>query len=185
MKSLNKYKEKILLFRIRTLGDKKAYGELYDNYTVSIYRFIFFKVSSVEEAEDLTSETFLKTWNYLIDQEKASKIDAFRPFIYKVARNLVIDYYRQRVEEVSLEGNQIDKTDESKDIRLKVELDKQLEDIEKGLRQLKEEYREVIILKYIEDLNTSEIAEIIGKSKNTTRVLAHRAIKALKEITKE
>ncbi|MDD5043049.1 MAG: RNA polymerase sigma factor [Patescibacteria group bacterium] len=183
MKTLNKFKEKFLLFRIRTRGDKEAYGELYDNYVASIYRFIYFKVSSRSEAEDLTSETFLKTWDYLADQEKSSRIETFGPFIYRVARNLVVDYYRNRIEETALEG--IESSTEKMDLKTNMELDEQVREIEEGMKDLKEEYREVILLKYIEGLGISEIAEIIDKTKGSTRVLLHRAVKALKEVVKE
>lgn len=180
MRKLNKYKEKILLFRIRTQGDKEAYGELYDNYITSIYRFIFFKVSSKETAEDLTSETFLKTWSYLADQEKSTKIEMFGPFIYRVARNLVIDHYRKKREEESI-GEAFDQADERIDIKKSLEISEEFKNLEVGLRSLKEEYREVVILRYIEDLSITEVSSVIGKSKSNTRVLAHRAIKALKE----
>lgn len=181
MKKLNKYKEKILLFRIRTQGDKESYGELYDNYVDNIYRFIFFKVSSGEVAEDLTSETFLRTWGYLIDQDKGSKIDSFGPFIYKVARNLIIDHYRQRKEEENINEG-VDRSDERLDIKSSLEINEEIKNLERGLRSLKEEYREVVILRHIEGLSIAETSSIIGKSKNNTRVLAHRAIKTLKEI---
>ena len=66
-------KEKSLLYKVREKQDAVAYGELYDYYVTRIYRFIFFKVRTKEEAEDLTSEVFLKTWEYINSTKKSIK----------------------------------------------------------------------------------------------------------------
>src|SRR3989338_5724102 len=88
-----KIQEKLLLLKVRK-KDPDAFGQIYDLYVTSIYRFIYFKVANRADAEDLTSEVFLKIWQYLIDCE--DEIDNLRALIYKFARNLVIDFYRER-----------------------------------------------------------------------------------------
>ncbi|HYE59615.1 MAG TPA: hypothetical protein VEA18_00320, partial [Candidatus Kapabacteria bacterium] len=77
-------KEKKLLYRVQVDHDKDAFGELYDLYVEKIYRFVFFKISDRAETEDVVSEIFLKTWNYLINKEKG-EVDSFSGFVYQVA----------------------------------------------------------------------------------------------------
>lgn len=179
----NFLKEKYLLLRARN-KDPEAYSQVYDLYVDKIYRFIFFKVNSQEEAQDLTSEVFLKVWQSLIDGTDIKNLNAF---FYKVARNLVIDYYRQaRQKDVSLEA---DIVQNSKELAVneiaKVEAKLRLENLEDKLKLLKDEYREIIVLRYIEGLNITEIAEIIDKKKGNIRVILYRAVNTLKDLLEE
>ena len=84
------------------INHKKEFGKIYDKNINQIYRFVFLKVSSREKAEDLTSEVFTRGWNRFKD---GKKIDNVRAFLYRVARNLIIDHYREkgRVRTISTE----------------------------------------------------------------------------------
>ena len=178
-------RDKYLVYQIQTKRDQKAYGELYDTYVAGIYRFISFKVNSKEEAQDLTSEVFLKAWHYVLESRD---IGSFSALLYRIARNLVIDFYRSRKHHVSLD-DQIESdhesfahpTDSGEQIRMldiKVEATKVVE----AMKLMKEEYRDVLMLRYVEDLSISEIAEIVGKTQIHVRVTLHRAAKTLKTI---
>ena len=93
MKS-GKLNDKILYSRLNR-KDKEAFVKTYDLYFDQIYRFIYFKVSDKQEAEDLTSVVFLKTWGYV--QDKSIKdYKTLKSLLYKVARNAIIDYYRKK-----------------------------------------------------------------------------------------
>src|SRR3990167_3587779 len=92
--SLN-LREKLLLLRLRK-KDPEAFAQLYDLYVTPIYRFIYFKVPTIQDTEDLTSEVFLKAWQYITDREEA--IENLRSLLYKIARNLVVDFYRRRTQ---------------------------------------------------------------------------------------
>src|SRR3989344_2015279 len=91
--SRNTIAEKLLLLKLRTTEDPEAFAKLYDIYAKRIYSFVFFKVSNREEAEDITSEVFLKAWRYI--NEKKS-IESFSGLLYKLARNCIIDLYRSK-----------------------------------------------------------------------------------------
>ena len=176
--------EKFYLYKVRFNKDAEAFGHLYDLYIDKIFRFIFFKVSSREQAEDLTSEVFLKTWEYLTKPDV--KVDNFNALIYRIARNAVIDYYRARRQDYLDEDEEV--MESIQDARsLETDLNTQLEfeTVEKHLAKLKDAYREVLLLKYIEELSVGEIAKIIGKSSANVRVLIHRATNALKELAGE
>jgi RNA polymerase sigma-70 factor (ECF subfamily) len=176
-------KEKFLLFRIRAKKDPEAFGAIYDAYVTPIYRFIYFKVSTAELAEDLTSETFLKAWQYLKDKKDVPNLQAL---LYSVARSVVIDHYRATSHEhgdVSLDESiadeSVDMASEKflKDVETKFDTTLVLE----KLRSLKDEYRDVVIMRYLDEMSTGEIAEVLGKSASNVRVILHRATKALSD----
>lgn len=183
-----KFKDKIILYRLRK-KDKDAFVEAYDLYLNDIYRFIFFKVSDKEEAEDLASQTFLKSWNHIQNNE-ISDYNTLKSLFYKVARNLIIDHYRRKSNKnnVSLErdsGETIDLVDNRQDVHGKIEIEEDFKDIQYRMKELKDDYREVITLRYVNELSISEIANILDKKKGNVRVLIYRALEALKKITKE
>lgn len=175
-------KIKYLLYQAKNQKDPEAFGKLYDMYIDQIFRFVRFKVATDENAQDITSDVFLKTWHYLQKSEK--KIENFNALIYRVARNCIVDYYRKKSKDSVVSSCEQfeeivkDRTNIIDELDIKIDL----EQIESKLKLLKEEYREVIILRYIEDLNISEIAEILNKTKSNVRVLIHRALKTLKDI---
>lgn len=158
---------------------RKAFGEIYDKYIDKIYRFIFLKVNSREAAEDLCSETFLKTWNVFRGDSKA-EIENIQAFLYKVARNLVTDYYRKnnRAQIVPMENIQLinHRIDLEKDAALRSDLNT----VSRAIAELKDDYQNVLIWRYLDDLSVSEIGQLLGRTESATRVLLHRAIKAVR-----
>ncbi len=180
MKSISSnLKEKIAFLKLKS-GDSEAFAFFYDHYVKQIYRFISLKVASRQIAEDLTQDVFLKAWQYLVDQKH---IKNFQAFIYRIARNTVIDYYRQnKVENLPLEDF-AEKEELSEDaMPEQIDSDIDAEKLLQYLQKLKPEYQEVLLLRYVEDLSFEEISEIVQKDKNNVRVLLHRAMTKLKEI---
>jgi RNA polymerase sigma-70 factor (ECF subfamily) len=181
-------KEQYLFLKLRATRDPEVFGELYDIYVDQIYRFIYFKVGRKEEAEDLTGDVFLKTWQY-INEMGSEVIDNLRAFLYQAARNTVIDFYRSRdqkefvalPQEDGEEKPSMEIIDEKQDLVEKIELASDLEEVKKALQKIREEYREVIVLRFVEEMSVKETAEILGKSEGAVRVLLHRAVAALKE----
>ena len=180
-----KIQEKILFWRIQK-KDKEAFAKAYDLYVDQIYRFVYFKISNTEEAHDLTSQVFLKAWEYT--QKKGElEVKTVKALLYRISRNCVIDYYRKNNKKIDLpletkDGEKIEVEDESQDILKNLEIKLDTEEIKKKLLELKEEYREVIILHFIDELSVKEIADILNKDKGNVRVLIHRAIKSLKKL---
>lgn len=168
--------------------DKEAFIKAYDLHFDDIYRFVFFKVNNKEVAEDITSSVFLKSWDYI--QNKSLKdFKTLKALFYKVARNLVIDHYRKasQQKDVSLETvtGTIDIPDEKQEIGEQMDIASDIELVQEKMFDLKDEYREVITLRYINELSIAEIAEILDKSKGNIRILTFRALKALREIAKQ
>lgn len=171
-------KEKIAFLKLKS-GDSDAFAFFYDKYVSRIYRFVLIKVSNKQIAEDLTQEIFLKVWQHLVDKKD---IRNFQSFIFRIAYNSVVDHYRQNSkQELPLDyanENEDLATSDISDIDQKIDSDTLLQKI----RDLKPEYQEVLLLRYIESLSIDEIAEITQKEKSNIRVLIHRALNKLKEI---
>ena len=184
MKYQEKIQEKRFLDRVKA-KDPEVFAEIYNHYIDQIYRFIYFKVPRREEAEDLTSEVFLKTWQYLFGAQK--EVKNLRALLYQIAKNLIVDFYRQRSKVEIIEDEYIiDRVEITHQQSLLSEIDDRSEiiNIEKALKKLKDEYKEVIILRYLEQLELPEIAKILNKSKGAVRVLLHRALKVIKDYLK-
>ncbi|TAK04901.1 RNA polymerase sigma factor [Patescibacteria group bacterium] len=177
----NSLQDKLLLFRIRLQRDPQAFGKLYDAYVNRIYRFVYFKIPLVEDAQDITSETFLRFWNQVQEGAPVTHVGAY---LYRIARNLVADHYRTRQDALSIDAapelEHLLLSDAKGLIKIEESLD--IGKVLKALRLLKDEYREAIILRYVDELTTTEIAEALGKSPGNVRVLLHRSLDTLRTL---
>lgn len=183
---IEKLKENNLKERLKN-RDQVAFEELYDKNINDIYRFIYFKIGKKDEASDLSSLVFLKTWEH-IQKNKISDNQTLRALVYKIARNVVVDYYRnRRPESLSLddENNRIEVVDEEYNLETEIGVKGEYEKLMVKIMELKNEYREILIMRFVNDLSLEEIADITGKKKINIRVLLHRATKALKEMIEE
>jgi RNA polymerase sigma-70 factor (ECF subfamily) len=156
----------------------KRFLEYYNTYFEKVYRYIFFRVGRDKElAEDLTSEIFLKAL------EKFENFDQKRPFavwIYRIAHNHLIDHYKkQNLEMMDIEelANEL-----KANSNLVNELERKMNAsrVTEVLEELPPLQKEVIMMKYLNDLSNPEIAEILDTNEAHVRVLHHRALKWLK-----
>lgn len=160
-------------------GKASAFGLLYEYYQPKIFRFIYLKVGHREEAEDLTHQVFLKTWVNI--KTYSPRGFPFGSFLYRVARNQVIDHYRTRKELDPLQST-IENAALASSISLQtLETEMAFENIRRVLTSLKPDYQEVIVMKYVEDMTNREIAKALDKSEGAVKLMHNRAIKALKD----
>ena len=156
--------DRYLLYRIRTRQDSQAFARIYDRYVASIYRFVLLKLPSKEDAEDLTSDTFLKCWRYMQEHRDIKDI---RALLYQIARNAVVDWYRERsvsprtlaVTFHSAETSSI--TEEASDTgrsSVVMEARAELALVMGKLERLKDEYRDVMAMRLIDGLPFAIIA---------------------------
>ncbi|HRY77056.1 MAG TPA: RNA polymerase sigma factor [Candidatus Paceibacterota bacterium] len=161
-------------------GDAEAFGLVYDNFLDRIYRFIYLKVSNREEAQDLAQQAFMKAWEAINGFEDEGL--PFSSWLYRIARNLVIDFYRVQKNNVSLdEGIGIMHPDDLEERMFKSQ---KQEEIRKALRDLTDEQRDIIILRFVDDLSYKEIGKITKKNPAALRILQHRAINKLRKSVK-
>ncbi len=160
----------------------KQFLEAYEAYDNDIFRHIVFRISNRERAKELTQEVFMKVWDYL---SKGNNIDEIRPFLYKVARNIIIDELRKRKEVVSLDAISETGFDVGFDEEGKHELEFESKALIKLLDELQESDREVLVMRYLDELSIKEIAEDLEESENTISVRIHRALKKLAEVVEK
>ena len=177
-----------LLFRIKARRDPEAFAQLYDRYVEQIYRFVYLKLPTQEEAQDVTAETFTRVWGYLLSQQN---IGNFRALLYRIARNLIADHYRKTTEVLSLDAVTFSNDETSTLVQehgdggRSAELMAARTEIAlltSKLERLKEGYRDVLMLRLIDQLPFGVIAEILEKKTGHVRVIYHRAMKALKDL---
>ena len=159
-------------------GKSSAFGLLYDHYQPRIYRFIYLKVSHREEAEDLTHQVFLSSWQNIGNYK--FKGFPFSSWLYQIARNQVIDYYRTKKKNVSLESIADPEVESSSEKTIDSNLE--LKRIRQAITKLNQEQQDVIIMRFIDDLSPQEVAVALNKTSGAVRLLQHRAIKNLKII---
>ena len=158
--------------------DKKSFARAYQKYAEAIFRHCYFRVYERSDARDITQDTFVRAWEYL---SNGQEIDNMRAFLYKVAGNLVVDYYRKK-KEVSLDHLREKGFEPEGDSGNGYETRLDAKTIRRLLTKLDDGYLEVIVLRYIDGYKPKEMAEIMGVEANTVSVRLHRAAKEFKKI---
>src|SRR5258708_29699239 len=161
-------------------GEQGAFAEIYNIYFKKIYKFIYFRVGHKQIAEDLTEDVFLKAYGKLGSIEKHG---SFEGWLCQIARNTVIDYYRSKKLTIALEDVENTLEYETNIIDV-VSLKEQQKIFLKILKELSTEQQIVIKLKFLENLENYEIAELLHKNEGAIRVIQHRAIAKLQELIK-
>ncbi len=158
-------------------GDTEAFAVLYDRYLDKIYRFVFYKIFAKEVTEDIVGDIFHKAL------QKINSYDAdkgvFSAWLYRIARNSVIDYYRQQKSDIPLE----DVFDIGFDERTPESLDaiSALDKVQEYLGSLNAKQREIIVLRVWEELSYKEIAAIVGGSEDSVKMNFSRSIRELRD----
>lgn len=160
-------------------GDAEAFGEVYNELLDPVYRYIYFKVGP-QIAEDLTEEVFFKAWKSLQSYKKKKDLP-FSSWVFRIAHNIVVDYYRnhQQIEELPID---VSETRKSMQPNILIDDYFRSKKLYQGLKKLSNTVSQAIILRFINDLNYKEIAKVMNKTEGAIRVLIHRGLNQLKEI---
>lgn len=169
--------EEIEIIRACQAGDLAQFSKLYDTYARKIYDFVYYRVQHRPTAEDLTSQTFFKVLESIAKYQDNS--GNFSAWLYKIARNLVIDYYRTRKNEDDI-ADYFGLNDGS-DLERDLDTREKLKNVEKYLHSLKPELREIIIMRVWQELSYQEIAAILNKSEASCKMQFSRAIAKLRQ----
>ena len=156
-------------------GNIEAFGDLYHIYIERIYRYVFYQVKDKSTAEDITEEIFVKAWKAI--NSCKGRGQTFSSWLYRIARNHVIDSLRRLQKRQSVE---IEKVVEIGDPETEIEGGLERQELLKSIAGLPKNQQQVIILKFIEGLDNSEIGQVMGKSQGAIRVLQMRALATLR-----
>jgi len=162
---------------------QQEFLELYDAYNGAIYRFVLFKISDPDTAWDLTQSCFLRGWEYISSQK--GRVAHPKAFLFTIARNLVIDHWRTREKHqtVELDDYLIDtQADNEPSAHDQIIFKEEAEQMRGLLTRLPDIDRELLTLRFVDDLPFSEISRIMGKHQVALRVQAHRTLKKLKNM---
>lgn len=160
------------------------FEKIYLKYSDKIYRYVYLNTSDPYLSEDITSETFLRIWK---NWEKI-KPDFMQALLYKTAKNILIDHYRKHgnIKKVSLEET-LEKGIEpsyDEDLIERITNDENIKRVNQAIKTLPDNLKEVLILRFINDLSAKEAAEIMDTSEVNIRVLQYRGLKQLRKVIK-
>ena len=169
-------------------GHNRAFTEAFEAHSDELFRHASMRLNGRERAVELVQEAFLRTWRFV---QGGGEVRQYRPFLYRTLNNLIIDEYRKH-QTVSLdamleheetttavEGALLaDSADELEEALLRFESQAALA----ALEQLPEGYRAVVVLRYIDGLSPTEIAEVLGEKENTISVRIHRGLHKLRAL---
>lgn len=164
--------------------NEKNFIHLYDLYLDAIFRHCWFCIRNRELALDLTQETFLRAWKYVM---AGKNIKCPKTFLFHVANNLVIDWSRKRKEVLTDTPEIYERVGadsahrEHKETQNNFDIDVQFVEVMKVLNTFDEESRRLIVMRYIDDLSLGEIARALDESANVVSVRLHRAMEKLKQ----
>jgi RNA polymerase sigma-70 factor (ECF subfamily) len=162
-------------------GDGEAFGQLYDRYVDVVFRFVYFRVNDRALAEDFTSETFLRALRRISTISYQGR-DIGAWFI-TIARNIVLDHMksaRHRLEITTGDTIEGKEREPSPEAAVLESLDSEY--LMAAVKQLGDEQRECIMLRFIQGFSVSETASVMGKNDGAIKALQHRAVRKLAEL---
>ena len=158
---------------------EQFFSQIYDEHIDKVYRFVFFKVSNETLAQDITSETFTRLWKEIVSDKEVRNPSGF---LFRVAKNMVIDHYRAKGQNPIILDNLDTVLDSNQDIEKKAAEKDDMRIVTAALGKLNEDSRLAVSMYYIEQEPISEVAKTLNRSQGATRVLIHRGMKQLREI---
>lgn len=160
-------------------GDVEAIGTLYDQHQNAIFRYLWARLGQRPVAEDLTGEVFMRMLTALPNYRPTAP---FRAWLYRIARNLLVDYYRKhgRTAQVPLEAAEAQPTADT-DLLTLAEQTLTLQRLQNALSQLDEIQREVVTLRFLAGLSIQETAAALEKTEAAIKALQHRGLAALRQ----
>ena len=164
-------------------SQEERFLKAFEEYSDALFRHAAMRISNREKSIDAVHDTFTKVWSYV---RAGHEIDSYRSFLYKVLNNLIIDEYRKHKEasldallaEPGIDEGTFPELSESTVEALAATIDgRKAFDL---LKDLPEEYREVLVFRFVDELGPKEIGELIEESENVVSVRIHRALKLLR-----
>lgn len=175
---MQRTKQQFLAYRVFRFRDANAYQALYREFVVPIERQLSLKLPRREDVDELTSEVFLRGWEYMT----ANSVDYPQAFFFRIASNLVASFYRSAKVTESLDSATAQQVAAPGSLAQETEAKEALESLLKKMGSLKDVYQLVLRLRYIDERSIEEIASDLGKSPTNIRVLLHRAKNAFKKL---
>jgi RNA polymerase sigma-70 factor (ECF subfamily) len=161
--------------------DPEAFGMLYDEYVDQIFRYVYYKVGNLVESQDLTGQTFLKAFENINSYEMRDV--AFSSWLYRIAHNLVVDFFRRESKRENVPIDEQPPTPSTQGNPVETVLaDLESERLYRAMHKLTHNQREVLVLKFIDNLSNAQVAEIMGISVGAVKSTQKRGLLSLNRI---
>lgn len=172
---------KNLVKKAKAGREPEAFGQLYDEYVEQIFRYVYYKLGNFAEAQDITGQTFLKAFEN-IDSYEVRDV-AFSSWLYRIAHNMVVDHFRResRRESVSIDEQPPTPSDRGNPVEA-VMADMESERLYRAMQKLTHNQREVLVLKFVDNLSNGQVAEIMGISVGAVKSTQKRGLLSLNRI---
>ena len=162
--------------------DAVAFAELYDRHVVRVYRHIYYMINDNKETEDLTAHTFLKAWEAV--ERYKERGAPFIAWLLRIAHNLTVSHLRARRDHSELHDTHEDQNARNNPEHVLVQSAEE-QNVRDAVLRLREEQRQVIMLRFVEEMDYREVAAVIGKSVPAVRVIQHRALGNLRKLIED
>lgn len=157
---------------------EQQFTQAYDQYADAIFRHCYYRVFDREIAKDVMQEAFCRTWKYVAG---GGTIENMRAFLYKTANHIIIDASRKK-KNISLDSIMEKGFFPKVDTRQSTQDHITAQEVLTLIGQLDEKYRDVILLKYVDDLSPKEIAAVVGEKENNVYIRLHRGLQKVREL---
>lgn len=158
-------------------ADPRAFGRLYDLLVQPVYRYLYRRTGSISDAEDLTSQTFTTAFESLQRYRHRDGVH-FAAWVFTIARHKLADHYRRGKRWPPLEP-QIEPSVDPNTLGRLVQ-DEELEHLQDLIRELDEEERDLIYLRYVAELTYADMAELLGRKEDAVKKSVYRLLARLK-----
>jgi len=160
-------------------GDRHAFGELYDTHVESVYRYVLYRVREPSDAEDLTSEVFTRAFANIHRYRWQGK--SFLAWLYTIARNAVTDRSRRERPTVDLD-DAFGVAEEGPTAHDRAVTGEQVDALRGAVKHLTSEQQEVLVLRFVQDMSSRQVAKMLGKNEGAIRALQFRALGRLRKL---
>ena len=161
------------------------FSELYRAHLRDVYSYAYYRVGNHHDAEDLTEQTFLQAYRHFERAQRESRGRPLRPWLIRIAHNLAANLYRDRSRKPASPIDDTSVLTAPHTTEQLVEGRDELSRILDGVRQLPDDRREALIMRFALGMDNREIARALGRSDGAAKVLIHRAIKQLEKLVGE
>lgn len=174
----------------RAKSDPDAFGLLYERYVTAIYRYAYYRIGDIQDAEDVTARVFARALKHIRNYNERGV--PFAAWLYRIAHNVVVNFHRDAARRPSVSLDEADDEggplgelradDDSREHDHAIDLQADQLRLASAIRKLPEERQQLIVLKFVEQLPNSEIGQIMSRSEGAVKSLYHRTLTQLREL---
>lgn len=165
---------------------KDAFGSLYERHVTAIYRYVYYRVGNMEDTEDLTARVFARALKHIHNYNDRGL--PFTAWLYRIAHNVVANFHRDNkrhpsvpLEDIGVE-HEVSHDDHADATDLRIDSERERQKLIEAIRQLPEERQQLIVLKFVQQLQNAEIGQIMNRSEGAIKSLYHRTLAQLREM---